>query len=145
MDKGQTLVEMIVVIGVVIILVTGIIAGTSASLSRANDSELRSSAIRYAQEGIELARQMRDSGWTAFAALGAAPTTYCVGDDAVFTPSVGSCSTPNINNLYVRSITLRLVAPGDPTQTKVTVDVVVTWGGSTANNVELKTDLTQWR
>lgn len=131
---------MIVVIGVVVLLTTGIIAGTSASLSRTSDSQLRSAAVRYAQEGIELSRSIRDDGWNAFAALGQVPSTYCVGDDTAFTATTSTCSTPNINNVYARSVTLTLTTP-----TSMSVDVVVNWGASSNNKVELKTDLTQWR
>jgi len=144
---GQSLIEMIVVIGVVIVLVTGIIAGTTVTLSRSRDSNIRSAAVRYAQEGIELARSQRDSGWTAFAALGTPYTTYCVDDNGVFTATGTSCTTPNVTNLYVRSVNLELKDAGNPTLERMAVDVVVQWGDLTnsSNVVELKTDLTQWK
>jgi len=69
-QQGQSLVEMIVVIGVVVLLTTGIVVGTTTSLSRSETSETRSQALSYAQEGIELARGLRDAGWNTFTALG---------------------------------------------------------------------------
>ncbi len=137
-NKGQTLVEMIVVIGVVVVLATGIIAGTSISLSRGQGSQNRAMATTYAQEGIELARQLRDEGWTAFAAMGTAPTVYCVGADGAFLQASPSC-TPNISNLFTRSVTLALSGPD------MSVDVLVTWGANASGKVELKTTLTHWR
>ena len=120
------LIEMIVVIGVVVILTTGIIAGTSISLSRTQGNQIRSSALQYAQEGIELARQQRDAGWTAF-----------VNDQGTTESTIG---------IYTRSISLTLENPGAADE-RMLVDVVVSWGDvtQTDNNVELKTTLTQWK
>jgi len=124
--RGQMLIEMIVVIGVVVILTTGIIAGTSMSLSRTQGNQIRSSALQYAQEGIELTRQKRDAGWTAF-----------VNDQGTTESTLG---------IYTRSISLTLENTGLADE-RMLVDVVVSWGDATQteNNVELKTTLTQWK
>lgn len=145
--RGQTLIEMIVIVGVVVLLVTGIVAATTASLSVTNSNAARSSAIQYAQEGIELARAQRDVGWNSFALLGTPRQSYCVGSNNEFQPTAIMCDYINVGNQFIRTITLELINPGDPTQVKMTVDVVVSWGDTTNpnNNVELKTDLTQWR
>lgn len=149
LHHGQTLVEMIVIVGIVVVLVTGIIAGTSISFSRTQDDQLRSTALSYAQEGIELTRQQRDQGWSGFALLGTNKTVYCVGSDKdynVISPT-DLCTGPFINGKYVRSIVLELLNPGDPVNEKMSVDVVVTWSGSAAtpNKVELQTYLTKWK
>ncbi len=138
---------MVVIIGIVVVLATGIIAGTSVSLSRAQDSTLRTTAVKYAQEGVELARQRRDEGWLAFAALGAVANTYCVGDDNEFI-AAQSCTTPNVGNQYIRSMTLELLNAGSETSERMRVTVTVSWGDviATPNKaVTLTTDLTQWR
>jgi type II secretory pathway pseudopilin PulG len=146
---------MVVVIGVVIMLATGIVAGTTATLARTRTNELRSTALQYAQEGIEQTRSKRDAGWQTFAALGSTQdvpplsnkSVYCLGDDGIFLPTVVSCTTPNVHGKYTRSVTLTLVSPADPSQMYMSVDVVVSWGNTAnpTNSVELKTDLTQWR
>lgn len=151
---GQSLVEMVVVIGVVILLATGIIAGTSATLARTQSNQLRSTALQYAQEGTEQVRALRDAGWNTFAPMGStadvppatSPTKYCVGDDGVFQPTAVAC-TPNVHGKFARTITLALINPGDPVNMYMSVDVVVSWGDLTNpnNSVELKTDLTQWK
>ncbi len=143
--RGQLLVEMIVVIGVVVVLATGIVVGTTVALSGAQQNSLRSGATQYAQEGIELARDKRDAGWNAFADLGTPKTIYCVGTNKLFNETSGGCA-PNIGDQYTRKITLELIDPGSPTQVKMSVDVTVAWGDQTdANTVELTTDLTQWK
>lgn len=128
-QRGQSLVEMIVVIGMVVLLATGIVAGTTTSLSRSETSQIRSQALSIAQAGIELARGTRDNGWDAFAALG--------------TPQ--STTVSNIDSTFTRSVTFQLTTvSGIPTM-KVTSRV--TWGDTSnpANTVQLITYLTQWR
>ena len=137
--KGQTLIEVIIVIAIVIILTTGIIAGTTTTLGANNASRLHTNGLQYAQEGIEIARNIRDKGWDEFAPLGDPEHKYCVGSDHVFQLATGDCPT-NINNTpYARSIILKLTNNPDG-YSSMNVDVIVDWG---ANNVTLTTDLTQ--
>jgi type II secretory pathway pseudopilin PulG len=142
-QKGQTLVEMIVIIGIVVLLATGVVAGTTVSLSRSETSEIRSDAVSYAQSGIELARSLRDAGWDAFAAMGTPVSTYCVGSDGTF--GQPPCTALTIDGRFARAVTLELTTVlGIPTM-KVTS--MVSWGdtSSPANAVELTTYLTQWQ
>jgi len=146
-QKGQSLVEMVVVIGMVVLLVTGIVAGTTVSLRRSETSQRRSNALSFAQEGIELARKTRDSGWTAFALLGSSETTYCVGSDGLWNPS-SPCS-PNIDNKFTRSIMLHIIPipDTDPPMDEMKVTSRVAWGDTTnpLNTVHLITYLTGWK
>lgn len=145
-QQGQSLVEMIVVIGMVVLLTTGIVAGTTASLSRSETSQVRSNALSFAQEGIELARKTRDSGWDAFALMGESETTYCVGSDGAWGAS--PCTVPNIDNKFTRSITLKLIPiPAKPTMKEMNVTSRVAWGDTTnsSNAVQLTTYLTGWK
>lgn len=130
-QKGQSLVEMIVIIGMVVLLATGIVAGTTVSLSSSKTSQVRSQALSYAQAGIELARATRDDGWPAFSAMGNPPST----------------TVSNIDNTFTRSVTLELTTIGTPPTPTMKVTSQVTWGDTTnpLNKVELTTYLTQWR
>lgn len=128
-QEGQSLVEMIVVIGMVVLLATGIVAGTTVSLSRSQTSQVRSQALSIAQAGIELARETRDNGWKDFADLG--------------NPQSTTVST--IDNIFTRSITFQLTTVSGIATMKVTSRV--SWGDTSnpSNAVELATYLTQWR
>ncbi len=142
-QQGQTLVEMIVIVGVIVLLATGIVAGTTASLSRSEVLRVRSEALSHAQVGVELARGLRDAGWSAFEAMGSSGgTLYCVGSGGAF---VQATCAPNIDNKFTRTVTLQTtMVPGVPTM-KVTSDVK--WGDTTnpLNAVQLITYLTQWK
>jgi type II secretory pathway pseudopilin PulG len=147
--QGQSLVEMLVVVGIVVLLVTGIVSGTTLSLNRTATIQQRSAAVKYAQEGIELTRFVRDEGWDNFAAMGAVESNYCVGSEepVVFQLTTGSCATPNINDTYTRTITLLLIPASSTTVEKMSVTVVVSWADRTqpTNAVSLVTYLTEWR
>lgn len=141
MKHGQSLVEVIVAVGMVIVLITGLIIGTTTSVSRAASSSSRSLAVKYAQEGMELARQLRDNGWITFVQYNG---TYCVAKDNVI-PAADSPSdscTANIDAVYTRSVKFTL--SGD--QTMMTVDVTVSWyEGTQTRNISLQSYLSQWK
>ncbi len=147
-QRGQSLVEMLVVVGIVVLLVTGIVSGTTLSLSSTHTTQQRSTAVKYAQDGIELARSLRDDGWTNFAALGTTESSYCVGSEVppVFSLASGTCGT-NIGGTYARTITLHLIPASGTNVEKMSVTVVVSWGDTsqTNNAVTLVTYLTEWR
>jgi type II secretory pathway pseudopilin PulG len=141
--EGQTLVEMIVLIGMVVLLTTGIVAGTTVSLSRSHLSQSRTSALALAQSGIELARGIRDNGWGAFEEMGKPGSkTYCVGLTGNFVE--GMCTGFNIDNKFMRSITLKSTTISGVSTIKVTSHV--SWADTTnpANSMELITYLTPW-
>lgn len=122
-QQGQSLVEMVVVIGMVVLLATGIVAGTTAALSHSATSQTRSQALSYAQAGIELARGTRDSGWQ----------------------NLVNGTTVTTIGPYTRSVTFLLINVYGVQTMKVTSRV--TWGDTTnpSNAVQLITYLTQWK
>lgn len=138
--KGQTIVEAIVVISVVVLLVTGLIAGTTTSLKSAQSGRTRGQATKFAEEGLEYARSLRDQGWSAFQAYSG---VYCYGSDRVLSPSAGGGCTTNITTLdstYIRSLTFTWDG------TKMTVISKVAFPVSGVNtDVSLTTYLTNWK
>ena len=59
-SKGQTLIELIVVISISIIVVGALVFATIASLRNAQFSKYQAQATKLAQEGIEKVRSARD-------------------------------------------------------------------------------------
>jgi type II secretory pathway pseudopilin PulG len=140
-QRGQTLIEMIIIVGVIVLLATGIVAGTTAALSRSETLQARSEALSQAQAGIELARGLRDNGWNTFATKGTPATTYCVGSGGGFV--TGTCMPPYIDNRFKRYVTLELTTIGSPPTPTMKVTSKVVWDPS--NAVQLSTYLTQWK
>lgn len=134
--SGQTLVEIIVVVGVVVLLVTGLVIGTTASVRIGEAGKTRSKAVKYAQEGIELARTIRDTQWLTFVAMSG---TYCLDDANVWAEATGACAV-NINSLFARSVDFSYVDP------RMTVISTVSWQDSSGTKqTSLKTFFTQWK
>lgn len=134
--KGQSLVESVVTLGVVILLVTGLVVGTTSSLKYAQNSKARSVATQYAAEGLELARKERDAGWISFARDG----SFCVG-------AAGEIPTDPcvpIDGKYTRMLTYTCDNVLDPQS--VVVASTVTWieGGAT-KTIVVQTTLTNWK
>ena len=140
--SGQTLAEVVVAIGVVVLLVTGLIFGTSITLKASQYGKARSQAVQYAQEAIEVTRSLRDSGWTTFFTYGGvAPLSWCLDKAGVWTAMSGTCST-NIDSFYTRQVTLTWIE----IDSKMKVDVVVSWiDGNKTFTVPVTTYFTQWK
>lgn len=94
---GQTLVEIVVVIGVVVILTTALVILTTYSLKNTRLGGLRAQAVTYAQEGMDYVRQKRDASWTDFRALDG---IWCIGDGDTWYES--TVCTQNVNNFFGR-------------------------------------------
>ncbi len=140
MQTGQTLIEAVVVIGVVVLLATGLIAGTTASLRAAQSGRARSQAVTLAQQGIELMRTLRDQQWSSFQAY---TGFYCVADDHTLTPNASEdcpldIETPQGN--FGRSVHFDWQDP----RMVVTVKVKYVDGALTRDST-LVTYFTQWR
>lgn len=139
-SNGQTLVEAVVVIGVVVLLVTGLIAGTTSSLRSAASGKIRSQAVRFTQEGIEHMRALRDENWTNFQINSG---TYCYGSDGVLIATATETCAPNIvttEGSFIRMITFSWQDP------RMVVMVRVSYPeGEGIKNVEFTTYFTKWR
>jgi len=133
---GQSLIESVVTLGVVLLLVTGIVVGTTSSLRYAENSKARSVATQFAQEGLEIARNDRDMGWSTFARSG----TFCVDTAGVYTAP--PCAP--IDGRFTR----QLIYSYDQVLKQVTVETVVSWVESAAptqKEVRLQTMFTKWK
>lgn len=139
-QSGQTLAEVVVAIGVIVLLVTGLIVGTSVTLKASQYSKARSQAVQYAQEAVELSRNLRDSGWTGFFPYGAVtPISWCLDKAGSWTAMSGACSA-NIDNFYTRQVTFTWDDP------RMKTDVVVSWiDGNKTHTVPISTYFTQWK
>lgn len=147
LERGQSLVELVVVIGMVILTLTALIAATTSSLHNTTSDKTRSIAVKYAEEGIEIVRRERDKSWEALSGLADENNgLYCLGKDETFIP--GPCTSPNLGVLsYIRSVTLVSVAtPTPPTPPYLSVTVSVSSGDTSQTiPVTITTRLTQWK
>ncbi len=139
-QQGQTMVEIIVAIGVVVLLATGLIAGATITIKSAQFGKSKTLAARYSQEALEKARSLRDSGWESFVLYGSpSGKQWCLDKLGIWTETSVSCPV-NIDNFYTRSVIFVWQEPN------MKVDVATTWlDGTKIYRVDMGTILTQWQ
>ena len=116
-SRGQTLVEVLIAIGVAVIVVSSMTIAVTTALSNAAYSKDQSLAAQYAQEGMELVTSEKNADFQTFSNLFG---RYCM---ANCSSNISTCfqnphasdsdCAPNINNkLFIRQIDiLRVGSP----------------------------------
>lgn len=75
-QSGQTLLEVLIGLAAAVIVIGAISVTTFSALNNAQFGKNQNAATAYAQEGIEIARNMRDRNYGVFKALDG---SYCLG------------------------------------------------------------------
>jgi type II secretory pathway pseudopilin PulG len=134
--NGQTLIEVLVAMTVGVLVLTAITSSVLTSIVNSRISGLSQQATQYAQEGLEIARASRD----------AAAGTYCLGKGTTLLTGIpdGTCTTPNVDSTYIRSVAVLGNEGGNDCGTGVNKTVVtVKWkdakcsGGTYCHQVAL--------
>lgn len=122
-ERGQTLIEMVIAIGLVSFVLVGLVAGATASLKSARLSRERNRATYLAQTELESARRDRDE------------------DPETFFTTAGVTGPTESGTAPVYRITVTKTLVG----TQMEVSVTVAWddAGNTYQVVE-ETLLTKW-
>jgi len=145
-EAGQTLLEILLAFGVSILVLSAIILGITTSLNNAQYTKNQSLANSYAQEGMAVVRQIRDSSWYDFSQK--TDLNYCIGQNptklASRTDSVGSTSTSCGQNVGIFSREATIVHSSAGCSGGSQVAVKVSWadgkcpvGNSYCHSVEL--------
>lgn len=100
-QKGETLIEALVALGLISVVVTAVASTIITSLSNVQYNENQTLATKYAQQGLESVRQIRNQNYSAFRNLDG---LYCYGKDQ---PVLGfpqqSCTSENLDT-FIRSV-----------------------------------------
>ncbi len=154
-SSGQILLEVSVMLGVVLLLVTGLVAATTATLKKGRLAQDRSIATKYAQEGMEMTRLFRNKGWSDFRKLNdvacqndEGTCLWCLnanGDWSVLQPVTNECSN-NIDNRYSRLVFFDWKSDPDPNKEHMHVTVIVAWqDGVNVYRSNVESDFTEWQ
>jgi len=133
---GQTLVEVVVAAGIVIMCLSILTAAAVAAVANSRRAKERAVGIRVAQEGLEWLRKQKEvEGWDAFdAKFTNSGTKYCLGSALVDNPaakfanvsSAGTCSLAaggvTVRIPYIRYATINRVTPGTVTDVTIRVE-----------------------
>lgn len=114
-QKGQSLVEAVIALGVAAIVVSAMAVAAITSINNADFSKYQNLATQYAQEGLEIVRQQSQTNWTTFSAktpVRLTQYTYCLDQNTtnLYAPPLGSSCGKNINlgnnPFFVREVIL---------------------------------------
>lgn len=136
--KGQTLIEVLLALGTAVVVLSATVVAVLSALNNAQFSKNQNIATQYAQEGMEVMRNMRNSNWTLFSSY--ASDQYCLnqnstdlsGRNRTIQGCAGGSSTNGQNvGIYARQVDIEANSsdcsaptpppPGNPK--KVTVSV----------------------
>lgn len=124
--KGQTLIEVLIALSVAVVIVSALTVVVTASLNNAQFSSNQNLTTKFATEGMEFVRRVRNSDYVGF---GAYPTgMYCLPTSlpATLGSPAGSC-LPNINNnTFVREVLITQASPNCPNN-QTLAEVRVLW------------------
>lgn len=120
-QKGQTLIEALIGLAVAVAIISAIVIAVISSLSNAQLTKNQNQANHYAQEGMEIVRQIRNSSWTSFTNLSS--TYYCLSANSktLTVKGVNGCGQ-NVG-IYVREIDIEHNSPSCSGISRVTVKV----------------------
>lgn len=120
-QKGQSLIEALVALAAAAVIVSAIAVAVITSVNNSDFSKNQNLATQYAQEGIEVLRNLSQSNWSSFSTYSG---TYCLNKDSttLTTPSGASCPL-NINSFFVRQVVINQNSSSCSSNTKVSVTV----------------------
>lgn len=140
---GQSLVEVIVAVGIVLIIVTGLVVATTFSLRFNQNSKMRTEALSFAKEGMERMRALRDTGWDTVPSSGA----YCldIGETELTSEPAGGCALDGETG-FRRVIRVSMDESCQDPAVCRKVTIQVSWlEGDSGQDVELSSYITNWR
>lgn len=141
--KGQTMVELLVALGIAALVLVAVVAGAISALSNVMFSRSQGESNRYARESLEWLRGQRDTGWTTFSSKASASpgTTWCLKNLDWLLPGTCSAADTIPNTTLFREATLTTVAAND-----IDITIIVSWSDSRGSHqTRLNSKLTKWK
>lgn len=142
--KGQTLIETVIALAVVLILVSALISVSISSVRSATLSRNKTTAAQLAYSQSELVRSLRDDPTISWSVFISAFNANCVSPSVCHVAGniFVSGSTPDLSNKFTISIT----NPTAATTSQLNYTVSVTWTDSLGLHTEtVSSILTPWK
>lgn len=135
-QRGQTLLEVLAALGAGIVILIAITSAVLSSLSNAQFSKNQNLATLYAQQGMEMMRDLRNKDWNSFASRNG---SFCLLPSGILVS--GLCGTADyIDGIFKRAVVFETVSSGK----RVTVTVSFT-DSKGEHKSELISVFTNWR
>lgn len=102
--RGDTLIEVLIALAIVVVVISAITTLGISSLNNAQYTTSQDQAAKYAQEGMEVVRKIRNDDYGAFANYDG---IYCLGTNATLDATSSNCTSPNLDDHYIRTVEVR--------------------------------------
>ncbi|MDO8620793.1 MAG: hypothetical protein Q7R31_00700 [Candidatus Levybacteria bacterium] len=129
-ERGQTLIEVLVALGAAVAVLFGITVAVISSLNNAQFTQNQNLANKYASQGMEIVRQLRDSSSSGLSQY--SNTYYCLGQDGELKAKGLGCGQ-NVG-VFVREVNLDQNSSSCG-ETGVLSTVLVSWSDSACANI----------
>ena len=123
--KGTTLIEVLIALAAAVVVITAVTILSVSSLNNVQFVRNQDSATKYAQEGMEIVRSIRNGDYVGFRAYSG---LYCLPLNDIALTTSGSCGTPNIEERFIRSVQIDQNAGCGVNLVRATVTVAWTDG-----------------
>lgn len=131
-EKGQTLVEALIALGVAVTIISAIVVAVVSSLSNAQFTKNQNLANHYASEGMEIVRGLRNASWPAFLSLSS--TYYCLAENSKALTLKGVTGCNQNVGIFVREVNIEHNSPSCVGTSRVSV--YVSWSDGRCANSE---------
>ena len=126
LQAGQTLIEILIALSISILVLSSIVVGITTSLSNAQYTKNQNLANSYAQEGIDVVREIRDSSLSKFKSY-LTNTTYCLAQSSTELVLASAppltCGQFPVGQIFYREINFEQNSAECSSGTKITVKV----------------------
>jgi len=137
-QNGQTLIEALVALGAAVLVLSAITVAVISALNNVQYTKNQNLATQYAQQGIEIMRQISQSNWKSFSLYSG---KYCLAQDETLPclagSQTGSCnqsgglSTCSQNyGIFGREVDIAGVSEASCSNENIGVTVIVSWSDS---------------
>lgn len=130
-QQGQTLIEAVVALGAAVLVLSAIAVAVISALNNVQFTKNQNQATQYAQEAIEVMRQISQSNWGYFSLQN---NKYCLDDgSSVLKPiPVNGCGQ-NIG-IFVREVHIAQGSQASCLSGSIGITVIVSWSDSKCTN-----------
>lgn len=147
---GQTLIEAVVALGIILVVITALVVTVIRSLNSNQLVKDQKTAQIYSEEVLEWIKSRKSKSWSEVYDKSRTGTgyTYCFDASPITDwPSTPiPCASSSLGGYFRREVVILRVGGGDPACTSIKVSATVSWTeGNRPHSSAQETCLTQWQ
>lgn len=122
---GQTLLEALIALGAAVVIISVMSILVLSSLNNAQFSKKQNQATQYAQQGIEILKNLSQSNWATFASYSSG--SYCLSQNSTTLTPIGTGCGQNVG-IFSREIDIAKNSTScNPSTNNALITVIVSW------------------